>query len=203
VRPSDLQELHYITHLDNVPSIRANGLLSHARATRIAHNSVAMEVIQERRERVHIPNGLPLHQYVNMYFNARNCMMSKVLYDGTDHRTLGVVSIKPAVLDLPGAVIADRNASRSYVSFGTTDEMLPQLDHDTIFLRWWHDDNLFEKDRKKGAMCAEVLVPDQVPPEYIRGVWVSCEETVQRMTALDLDIKFKANPYLFFQGEPL
>jgi len=69
---TDLQELHYITPIANLPSIRQHGLLSHNRVKKLPSQSIAMPEIQERRERVQIPGGQPLHNYVNFYINARN-----------------------------------------------------------------------------------------------------------------------------------
>ena len=43
----------------------SKGILSHKRAKKISHNSVAMEVIQERREKKNVPGGRPLQEYVN------------------------------------------------------------------------------------------------------------------------------------------
>ena len=62
----DLKELHYITTIRNVPSILSKGILSHKLAKKINHNSVAMEVIQERRKNKIVPGGRPLHEYVNL-----------------------------------------------------------------------------------------------------------------------------------------
>ena len=66
MRPSDLQELHYITTIRNVPSIMTRGILSHKRLKKINHNSVAMETIQDRRENKVVPGGRPLQEYVNL-----------------------------------------------------------------------------------------------------------------------------------------
>src|SRR5262249_21008928 len=63
---SELQELHYITPIDNVPSISQHGILSNVRAARLAHASVAMAEIQDRRSRVVVPGGRKLHEYVYM-----------------------------------------------------------------------------------------------------------------------------------------
>jgi len=72
---NDLTELHYITKIRNVPSIMTKGILSHKQSKKIDHNSVAMEEIQERREKKIVPGGRPLHEYVNLYFHARNPML--------------------------------------------------------------------------------------------------------------------------------
>ena len=66
----ELEELHYITPLANLRSIIERGILSHQKAEKIVHRSVAMDEIQERRKKVVVPGGRPLHQYVNLYFHA-------------------------------------------------------------------------------------------------------------------------------------
>jgi len=60
VRREDLNELHYITPIDNVPSILKLGILSHAGAAEIEHVSVAMDEIQQRRAQVVVPGGRQL-----------------------------------------------------------------------------------------------------------------------------------------------
>ena len=48
----ELTELHYITPISNVPLILKVGILSHNQAKKIKHTSVAMNEIQDRREKV-------------------------------------------------------------------------------------------------------------------------------------------------------
>jgi hypothetical protein len=47
----DINELHYITPIANVPSILQHGLLSHSRAQKVVHQSVAMLDIQDLRSK--------------------------------------------------------------------------------------------------------------------------------------------------------
>ena len=54
-----LKELHYITHVDNVASICAKGILSHRLASRVGHKSVADAEVQSRRSGRRVPGGLP------------------------------------------------------------------------------------------------------------------------------------------------
>jgi hypothetical protein len=72
----DVTELHYITPIANVPSILQYGILSHARAERVPHGSVAMQEIQDRRRNKQIPGARTLHDYANLYFDAHNPMLS-------------------------------------------------------------------------------------------------------------------------------
>lgn len=70
-------EFQCIMPLENIPSVLKRGILSNERAAKVPHYSVAMEVVQERRESRQIPRGLKLHQYANLYFHARNPMLFK------------------------------------------------------------------------------------------------------------------------------
>ena len=112
----DLTELHYITPIANVPSILKLGILSHNQAKHVRHESVAMNEIQDRRARVTVPGGRKLHEYVNLYICARNPMMYKYKRQ-TQHQGLCVLRISTNVLDLPGVVISDKNASSDYSIF--------------------------------------------------------------------------------------
>src|SRR6059058_51720 len=72
-----VREFQCIMPLANIPSVLERGILSHNRASKIEHESAAMEEIQERRDRKGVPGGLRLHQYANLYFHARNPMLYK------------------------------------------------------------------------------------------------------------------------------
>src|ERR1700692_2987960 len=97
----DLVELHYITPLKNLPSILEEGILSHERAKKVKHESVAMQEIQDRRADVVLPNNRKLHSYANVYFYARNKMMSKIR---AQRRDLCVLRIAKEILHDPTAI---------------------------------------------------------------------------------------------------
>ncbi len=75
MRKEELDELHYITLIDNVASILTKGILSHRLAEKVPHGSVAMQEVQDRRRNKKVPGGRMLHEYVNTYFSARNPML--------------------------------------------------------------------------------------------------------------------------------
>lgn len=102
-------ELHYIAPVANLPSIARWGIVSHNLAERVEHQSVAAAEIQDRPVGKRVPQGLLLHDYVNLYLHARNPMMSRLAYHGAE--PIVVLRIKPLVLDLPGVIIADGNAA--------------------------------------------------------------------------------------------
>ena len=68
-------ELHYMTPIENLASVAMHGILSHARAVAVQHASVALQAVQDQRAGKRVPGGRPLHEYVNLYFDARNAMM--------------------------------------------------------------------------------------------------------------------------------
>src|SRR5688500_16757315 len=98
-------EFQCIMPLGNIPSVLKLGILSHERAARVGHSSVAMDEVQDRRDLKQVPGGLKLHQYANLYFHARNPM----LYKRRDAAaTLCVLRVSTEVRHIEGAVFADR-----------------------------------------------------------------------------------------------
>lgn len=188
---NDITELHYIAAISNVPSILQLGILSHTRSKKIPHSSIAMQEIQELRKNKKIPNAGDLHDYVNLYFDAHNPMLSKVRKHNDD---ICVLQIDVNVLDLPGVIIADRNAASPVVSFSPVNSGLKALDRERIFAKWWlHPDDFYDERRHKLEKCAEVLVPDSVNPSYIIGAYVvnqrALSQFAQLKTQLPVDIK--------------
>jgi len=191
----DLQELHYITPICNVPSILQHGLLSNVRAARHRPASVAMQEIQDRRARVAVPGGRRLHKYVNLYICARNPMLYKRL-DQRDQ--LCVLSISPDVLDLANVVVTDGNASGDYVRFAAAPAGLAIVNRELTFAEYWTDPDVIQYYRKKSAKCAEVLVPDRVDPRYLRCAYVWSEDVRQRLQANAGALQVVVNSHLFF-----
>jgi hypothetical protein len=167
----EIAELHYIAPIENLPSIVKHGILSHNRAAEVAHGSVAMEEIQTRRRDKRIPCARSLHDYANLYFDAHNPMLSRVR---ERNDTICVLRVGAGVLDLPGVIIADCNASSGYVHFQPVAEGLAALSRERVFARYWtHPDDPLDEMRHKSQKCAEVLVPDRVDPCYIVGAYVA------------------------------
>lgn len=193
---SELTELHYITPIANLPSILRHGILSHNRAKRIEHQSVAMNEIQDRRAKVVVPGGKKLHDYVNLYVCARNPMMYKCQ---AQFKEICVLKISTDVVDLPGVVITDGNASGDYVRFSAAPKGLAIVDRDWTFADDWRDPDQIQYYRKKAAKCAEVLVPDQVNADYIMGAYVVCQESQETIKDLVQHLFVVINGHLFFR----
>lgn len=193
---NELEELHYITTIRNVPSIMSKGILSHKRVKKINHNSVAMEDVQERREKKIVPGGRPLHEYVNLYFHARNPML---YVRQSQHTDLCILRVSTQVLELPGVVITDRNASSDYARFAPAPKGLSIVDKDLTFAVYWTHADPFEAMRRKSAKCAGVLVPDRIDPAFIMGAYVSCTDAKDALEATGVGIWVTINSHLFFR----
>ncbi len=188
----ELKELHCITPIANIPSILSIGLLSYNGAKKVKHQTCANEEVQGRREQVVIPSGGRLHDYANLYFFARNPMMYYLLNEGQkDHKELVVLSVSTDVMDIPGVIISDRNASRELALFRPAPKGLGMIDRDMIYAEYWTHDNAIETYNHQGIMCSEVLVPRKVDFKYILKVYVSCEESL--MNLIEVRASAKSN----------
>ena len=176
----EVEELHFITSIDNLDSILRRGILCHNRAARVMHTSVASESVQGIRRGKSVPNGSSLHSYANLYFHARNPMMFCV----QDLPDLIVIRVSPDVLDIPDTVVTDGNAATWNTRFYPSPDGLANLDFQLIFARYWTDPDYMRYLEKKRARSAEVLVPNLVRSEYIVGCYIDTQEKRKRSLEL-------------------
>jgi hypothetical protein len=169
------------------------GILSHEAASKIAHQSAAMQVVQDRRDKKRVPGGLWLHQYANLYFHARNPMLYKRKEQA---RSLCVFRVSTDVTKLAGVVITDCNAASNWVRF-----LHPRdyqvLDFDSIFAMDWNHQDPAEKYRHRSKKCAEVLVPRVVEPSFLTGVYVVNKDVANDLRGI-CDLEITVNASLFF-----
>lgn len=199
----DVAELHCIQLISNVASILELGILSNYNSRRIEHESIADPLVQALREPVVIPgtNGRKLHSYANVYVNARNKMLSKIKFRRGDLDTC-VLRISLDVLDLPGAIVASQNASSDYARFAPAPDGLSLIDRDLVFARSWkHPGDQIAEWRHGSIMCAEVLVPNRLDPQYIEGAYVSCRAARKDLRSELGDVSFAitVNGDIFFR----
>jgi ssDNA thymidine ADP-ribosyltransferase, DarT len=180
----------------NIPSVMNRGILSYERAAKIQHRSVALQPIQDRRDRKQVPGGLKLHQYANLYFHARNPMLFKRLAEAPN---LCVLRVSTRVLELEGTVISDQNAASDYARF-LHPRQWKLLDFDAIYaMDWRHPGNLAAYYRHSSQKCAEILVPHCVEAQFLTGAYVMDGAARDRLKALGLALTVTANPMLFFR----
>jgi hypothetical protein len=189
-------EFQCIMPLENIPSVLKLGVLSNERAAKVEHYSVAMEEVQERRDIKHVPGGLKLHQYANLYFHARNPMLFKRKDAAA---TLCVLRISTEVRHIDAVVFADRNASSDYVRF-LHPRQEAVLDYAAIFsMDWRHANDPIVYHRHRSQKCAEVLVPHAVEPWFLTGAYVVDEAAAANLQSHGFGLPVTINPEMFFR----
>lgn|SRR5487761_88742 len=196
----EIRELYYITHVDNIASIIANGILSH---TLIQQKGIRFtpiydaQIVASRQQRK-TPSGSSLWEYANLYFQPRNPMMYRVALEKST-KSLAVVGVKRGVLSLPDIFVTDGNAASRETNFyplGTTRNMLPLIVRETD-KQWWNT-----LDGSKRRIMAECLVPKLVPPDYIEELIVSDHEVAERVRErVGSDFDVVSHSEIFFEPE--
>lgn len=169
--PFNYRYLYYITHIDNIPSILENGVLSNELilSKSIKFSPIYNKEIVNRRENRKTPDDKSLWHYSNFYLQPRNAMMYQVKRNiGTDKIAV-LACFRGAAYDTDGAFITDGNAASEATNF------FPISQHNKVFkelsdvdgLEYWK-----EEDGSKRKMMAEILVPDSFSAENIHSILV-------------------------------
>jgi len=190
-----INEFHFISPIENIPSVLTHGILSHDEASKLEHSSVAMAEIQERRDKVKIPGGLMLHKYANVYFHARNPMLYKLQ---GQLQNICVLKISTEIRHIDGVVIADQNASSDYVRFLSIGQV-SEIDLEAVYSRDWNDDHQPTYWRKKSQKCAEMLIPKYIESRYITGAYVLNDTVKEKLKECGFTLPITIDSDLFFQ----
>ncbi len=196
---SDITELHFISSCSNVESILQRGILCHRAAKGISHSSVADDKVQAIRAKLKVPRGLNLHEYANLYFNARNAMMYTLVMNNP--APLCVLVVDSSVLDLPDVVVYDGNAaSDQWSKPSPVLQGLASLSKEMVFRRNWTHSVPAQYYRQKSVVQSEVLVPSKVEPSYIRAAYVPTPEIESELNSTNPSLSTTVNPDVFFNS---
>ena len=195
IRYRRLPYLYYIVHKDNIASVLASGALlcrSSARslAAGIPTDISDPEVNQRRSGKIDSMQRRPLHDYVNLYFRARNPMLYALRQLQSD---LVVLYIDHRLIEEPGVVFTDGNAASSATRFFYNLADLKELDWDCLEADYWSE---FDDGRR--TRCAEVLVPGSVSLSRVKRAVVSNEPLRHELTRLRWPIRVAVQPKWFF-----
>lgn len=188
--------VYNITAISNIPSIIQHGILCFDEAKKLQHTSVAINAVQERRDKVAIPHGLRLHRYANLYFDHHNLM----LYLRQDRaEDICILTVSSSIMDTKGCVLSDRNAAAKLVKFYPASEGIDKIDFEKVFAKFWTHDNYYEGLNHKAIKCAEVLVPHSVPFDYILGAYVVSEAAAAKLRNAGFLKKIIVSPQVFYR----
>jgi hypothetical protein len=112
---------------------------------------------------------------------------------------LCVLIIDKAILYLKNVVISDENAARDWAMFEPSPDGLDMLKREEVFSESWMHPDPYEKERLKGAMCAEVLVPDSLETKYILGAYVAGQRGYELLSGICPDLTITINNNIFFR----
>lgn len=196
---SNIRELFYITHIDNLSSILSLGVYSHEKIKdREVHSTpIYATNIVTRRGKKTTPNGRNLWSYANLYFQPRNAMMYRVVHE-KGYANLAVVGIKTNILNENDVYITDGNAAHDSTQFYPPNKGLDVLKKQWSIIQnqWWNRD-----DGSKRKIMAECLIPNQVNPDNIQAVYVANNSTREKAQGIlgDSNIPISTQPDMFFQ----
>lgn len=159
-----VDHLHYMSHIDNVPSILAHGIMSYNKVhcESIPHRSIAWSSVQRHRRKEFVPLYFATHtpmQYVKTQTTQR-CGTPSM-----EQRELVFMEVDAArIFRRHGVLFTDGNAASNETTFFSELSDMDKLDWNVI-----HTRNCYSKEYKR-LKAAEVLVPDIVPFKYFKRV---------------------------------
>jgi O-acetyl-ADP-ribose deacetylase (regulator of RNase III) len=195
----NIKSLYYITHIDNLPSILNQGILSHKKVKelKVSYTRIYDTGIISKRKEKPTPEGSSLWEYANLYFQPRNPMMYRVVQE-KDKRNIAVVGVNTEVLQTSGGLITDGNAANEPTQFFPINQGLEILQQQWKIIQgdWWND-----LDGSKRKIMAECLVPEKINPEFIHSIFVTdytAKKQVEQ-TIGSVRVPVIPEPHIFFQ----
>lgn len=186
---------YYIAHVSNLRSILELGILSHEEVIKqqLASKSIYDEKIVSKRKDKTTPADLSLWAYANVYFQARNPMLYRVLHEESKDSIM-VLQISPDIFAADGAFITDGNAAGSQTIFHPANQNgLKMLDAKIFKRNYWS-----ENDDSKRKIMAELLIPKMIPAGKITSIYVATEEAQLKVEKISKSIQAIVQPESFF-----
>jgi hypothetical protein len=177
-----LAGLFYITHIDNLASILERGILCHKRIDdeHLPYTPIYDASIVANRRAISTPDGRSLWDFTNLFFQPRNAMLYRVLHE-KPASDIAIVGVQPDILNRNDIFISTGNAAHSASEILPASEgrqRIPEIRRETSKDGWK------PADGSKRKMMAECLVPDSVPPEFIRAIYVPSHDAKQKVSAM-------------------
>ena len=198
-RQSPVKSLYYITHVNNIPSILERGILAHEVVVREGVDFTPIydtAIVSNRRDKI-APDGSSLWEFANLYFQARNPMLYRVINE-KGKNDIAIVGVSPSVLSIPGAFVTTGNAASYPTDILPAREGLNEVIDmwDVVMNEWWK-----EEDGSKRKIMAECLVPERIEPDYVHSIFVASVKVRDKVVATIPDSKIPVvpEPPMFFQ----
>ncbi len=176
------ENLYYICHVSNIESILENGIFARAQIE---------EEVSGRKDK-EVSYGKKLHEYVNLYFQARNAKLYRFIHN-FGRKNIAVLGIKSSVIEAEGCYFTDRNAAANSVEFYSDINELNHVDEKILTKEYWTN-----SDDTKQKMMAEVLVEDKISPDNISAIYLLQKNDSIKQLAGSKNISVITEPSMFF-----
>lgn len=189
-----IRYLHYMTHIDNAPSMFKYGVLSYNKVMQMGlnHRDISDTIVQDRGAVRKFPNKKTIHDYVPLYFSTQTPMQYVVTHQaatrGREHvlqeDVLIFIDIEPSkIFELNGIIFSDGNAASSKTTFYTTPDELDKLNWDVLKGSGdYHStgSKCYDSEWKR-IRSSEVLVPDCISPELFTRIVLRSKDSATRL----------------------
>ncbi|MEB3340507.1 DarT ssDNA thymidine ADP-ribosyltransferase family protein [Okeania sp.] len=207
VHKTSIQNLFYITHIENIISILEKGILSHQliEYNQLKPTTIYNSQIVDNRYQKIVFNNKSLWSFANLYFQPINAMLYSIIHKYAIEEIV-IISVKRDILTRRDIWITTGNAAHNdseIISIQEAEELniLKQIKKETD-KEWWSNE-----DGSKRKIMAECLVPDVVPATNIQTIYVACEKANQSLrdtfarNNYGKNISIVVEPTKFFQPE--
>jgi len=205
IKDNNINFLYYISSASHLSSMLEHGILSRNKALDmgVIKKDISLREVQYRREKI-IINGISLHEYACLYFCPTNPMLYRVQKENDD---IIIIAIDKSILLDESALFSDGNASSNNTKFNKGTEFLKELPWTRINTEYWDDPNFdsdhyshdnLQKEERKRIKCAEVLIYQKVPPNYIQGIFCNSLELKEYCISITRNMLPKLLDQIFF-----
>lgn len=171
---------YHITHIENLPNILSNGLLSR-NSNPSNFIDVANPKLLNKRNRLIESTNRPVNDYAPLYINPLNPFLysEKVSMEIED---IIMLEIYPHILvQAKGALISDGNAAFMETNFYGNTSALENFVWETLKSGEWSKNSSSAR-----IMGSEILIPDIIKSHYIKKVIIQSNRLIHRSMACGL-----------------
>lgn len=187
--------LFHMTHINNLNKILDQGLFAHSKITNYV--DISNYDVNLRRGRKEKHHNFKLHDYVPLYFNARNAMLYQKQKEYPNK--IVILEIDNSILNKDYTKFSKGNAARDDSEIETSKHKLINFPWLDIYSETWSENNHMNITRKS-LMMSECLIYNHITAKYIRRIHCENIETYSKLKSNVIGIKQEIviSPHLFF-----
>lgn len=192
-------ELYNINSITNIQSIIYLGLLSNKliKDANIKYEDLSLLGVQLERDKEKVDGYHYLHEYANLFFNARNSMMYYLIHNHNIN-DLCILVFDINVININKTYVSDGNCAKGITNKYPANIGYRYLNASDIKSRYWVYEDGSINEILKNEMSSEVLVLNKIPQHFIKRIIVANEIAKNNIEKLNVKIDIEINKDLFF-----